>query len=165
MPQVLETSEPLEVERKVEENYLQLLLAPFDQGEAGGVLAVIHDETGRYELDKSRREFVANVSHEMRTPLTSIKGAAETVLRYPDMPADMRESFLSMAVEESDRMTRIVGDLLVLSRLDNNRTKWEISTFSVEAVIQSNAHDTNIRLNALCVQILHNYICNYRIMI
>lgn len=101
-----------------------------------GVIAVIHDVTGRYELDRSRREFVANVSHELRTPLTSIKGAAETVLRYPDMPADMRESFLSMAVEESDRMTRIVGDLLVLSRLDNNRTKWEISTFSVETVIR-----------------------------
>jgi len=101
-----------------------------------GVIAVIHDVTGRYELDRSRREFVANVSHELRTPLTSIKGAAETVLRYPDMPPDMRESFLSMAVEESDRMTRIVGDLLVLSRLDNNRTKWEISEFSVEAVIR-----------------------------
>lgn len=101
-----------------------------------GIIAVIHDVTGRYELDRSRREFVANVSHELRTPLTSIKGAAETVLRYPDMPSDMRESFLSMAVEESDRMTRIVGDLLVLSRLDNNRTKWEISTFSVEAVIR-----------------------------
>lgn len=101
-----------------------------------GVIAVIHDVTGRYELDRSRREFVANVSHELRTPLTSIKGAAETVLRYPDMPPDMRESFLSMAVEESDRMTRIVGDLLVLSRLDNNRTKWEISEFSMEAVIR-----------------------------
>lgn len=101
-----------------------------------GVIAVIHDVTGRYELDRSRREFVANVSHELRTPLTSIKGAAETVLQYPDMPPEMRESFLSMAVEESDRMTRIVGDLLVLSRLDNNRTKWEISEFSVEAVIR-----------------------------
>ena len=101
-----------------------------------GIIAVIHAVTGRYELDRSRREFVANVSHELRTPLTSIKGAAETVLRYPDMPPDMRESFLSMAVEESDRMTRIVGDLLVLSRLDNKRTKWEISTFSVEAVLR-----------------------------
>ncbi len=100
-----------------------------------GILAVIRDVTGRYELDRSRREFVANVSHELRTPLTSIKGAAETVLRYPDMPDEMRESFLTMAVEESDRMTRIVGDLLVLSRLDNNRTKWEISTFSMEAVL------------------------------
>ncbi|MBQ8578992.1 MAG: HAMP domain-containing protein [Clostridia bacterium] len=100
-----------------------------------GIITVIHDVTGRYELDRSRREFVANVSHELRTPLTSIKGAAETVLRYPDMTPEMRESFLSMAVEEADRMTRIVGDLLVLSRLDNQRTKWEISTFRLGAVL------------------------------
>ncbi len=101
-----------------------------------GIITVIHDVTGRYELDRSRREFVANVSHELRTPLTSIKGAAETVLRYPDMTPDMRESFLTMAVEEADRMTRIVGDLLVLSRLDNQRTKWEISAFKPEAMLR-----------------------------
>lgn len=104
--------------------------------EHSGIIAVFHDVTGRYELDRSRREFVANVSHELRTPLTSIKGAAETLLRYPDMPAEMRESFLSMAVEESDRMTRIVGDLLVLSRLDNNRTKWEITTFRLDTFLR-----------------------------
>ncbi len=91
-----------------------------------GVLAVIHDETGRYELDKSRREFVANVSHEMRTPLTSIKGACETILNDPDMESDMEDFFLHMAVDECDRMTRIVSDLLVLSRLDNKRTQWHI---------------------------------------
>ncbi len=100
-----------------------------------GIITVIHDVTGRYELDRSRREFVANVSHELRTPLTSIKGAAETVLRYPDMTPDMRENFLTMAVEEADRMTRIVGDLLVLSRLDNQRTKWEISTFRLDVML------------------------------
>ncbi len=100
-----------------------------------GIITVIHDVTGRYELDRSRREFVANVSHELRTPLTSIKGAAETVLRYPDMTPEMRESFLTMAVEEADRMTRIVGDLLVLSRLDNQRTKWEITTFRLDAML------------------------------
>ena len=94
-----------------------------------GVLAVIHDETGRYELDKSRREFVANVSHEMRTPLTSIKGACETILSDPEMEPDMKDFFLHMAVDECDRMTRIVSDLLVLSRLDNKRTQWSIVSF------------------------------------
>lgn len=94
-----------------------------------GVLAVIHDETGRYELDKSRREFVANVSHEMRTPLTSIKGACETILSDPEMEPEMKDFFLHMAVDECDRMTRIVSDLLVLSRLDNKRTQWSIVSF------------------------------------
>jgi len=100
-----------------------------------GVLAVIHDETGRYELDRSRREFVANVSHEMRTPLTSIKGACETILGDPEMTVDMKAFFLQMAIDECDRMTRIVSDLLVLSRLDNKRTRWSIGEVSVDKVL------------------------------
>lgn len=97
-----------------------------------GFITVLHDVTNRYELDKSRREFVANVSHELRTPLTSIKGACETVRTDPEMPEDMRDYFLGMASDECDRMTRIVADLLTLSRLDNNRTRWRIETYSLE---------------------------------
>lgn len=100
-----------------------------------GTLAVIHDETGRYELDKSRREFVANVSHEMRTPLTSIKGACETILSDDKMEPEMRSFFLGMAVDECDRMTRIVSDLLVLSRLDNKRTQWTVGEVDVVGML------------------------------
>ena len=114
---------------------LDVTLANFRYGsenaERSGIMCVIHDNTGRYELDKSRREFVADVSHELRTPLTSIKGAVETVLEYPDLDEDSRDNFLHMAVDECDRMTRIVSDLLVLSRLDNNRTSWKIETFDL----------------------------------
>lgn len=105
-----------------------------DGAQAGrhGFIAVIHDITSRYELDESRREFVANVSHELRTPLTGIRGAVETVkLSGEDLPADMRESLLDMALEESDRMLRIIRDLLTLSRLDNNRTQWQIESFDL----------------------------------
>ena len=107
-----------------------------DNSTHDGVLAVIHDETGRYELDKSRREFVANVSHEMRTPLQSIRGACETILNDKDIPRDMEDFFLHMAVDECDRMTRIVSDLLVLSRLDNKRTKWNIKPFDPDSVLR-----------------------------
>jgi len=102
-----------------------------DEVKRVGLIAVIHDITSRFELDKSRREFVANVSHELRTPLTSIKGACETLLEDPEMPGDMRDYFLDMAITESDRMTRIVSDLLVLSRLDNKRTQWKVETFDL----------------------------------
>ncbi len=103
--------------------------------EKKGTMCVIHDNTSRYELDKSRREFVADVSHELRTPLTGIKGAVETVLEYPTLDTEIRDSFLQMAVEECDRMTRIVSDLLVLSRLDNKRTAWKIETFSASSFL------------------------------
>ena len=107
-----------------------------DSDTYAGSVFIIHDVTGRYELDESRREFVANVSHELRTPLTSIKGATETVRMDPDMEADVRDYFLDMVLSESDRMTRIVSDLLVLSRLDNKRTKWNIETFDFKQSVR-----------------------------
>ena len=96
-----------------------------------GYITVIHDITGRYELEKSRREFVANVSHEMRTPLTSIRGACDTMLQNPDMPDEMKTVFLNMALTECDRMTNIVSDLLTLSRLDNDKTRWKVSCYNL----------------------------------
>lgn len=96
-----------------------------------GCITVMHDITARYELDKQQREFVANVSHELRTPLTGIRGAAETILITPDMDGEFRESFLNMILEESDRMLRIIGDLLTLTRFDAKQTKWQISDFDI----------------------------------
>lgn len=114
---------------------LDVTFADFKYSEDGetmrGIMCLLHDVTGRYELDKSRREFVADVSHELRTPLTGIKGAVETVLENPTLDEEIKNNFLEMAIEECDRMTRIVGDLLVLSRLDNKRTSWKIETFEL----------------------------------
>lgn len=102
----------------------------------GGYIAVLHDVTESFELDKSRREFIATVSHELGTPLTSIKGATETILANPDMPGEVKNHFLDMVISESDRMAHIVHDLLVLSRLDNNRMNWTPSSFSVNELIE-----------------------------
>lgn len=100
-----------------------------------GYIAVIHDVTEHFELEKSRREFIATVSHELGTPLTGIKGAAETIENNPDMPREIKSRFLKMVVGESDRMTRIVKDLLVLSRLDNQRVMWKLSSFSLPSLL------------------------------
>ncbi len=104
--------------------------------QSSGCVIIIHDVTSRYELDESRREFVSNVSHELKTPLTSIKAYTETILSDPEMDAETREYFLGIVLSESDRMHRIVSDLLVLSRLDNKRTNWSIETFDLRQSIR-----------------------------
>lgn len=104
---------------------------------AGGVIAVIHDITESRRLDDSRREFVANVSHELRTPLTSIKSYTETVLETPDLPEELRHKFLSVVMYETDRMTRLVKDLLVLSRLDNKKMDWVFITFPMKELLDN----------------------------
>jgi len=106
-----------------------------------GILSdTFNDMAGRLEqnleeLKKSeqmRREFVANVSHELRTPITSIKSYAETLAENDDIPPEMRESFLRVIMNESTRMTKIVQDLLELSRFDSGRTQFEFERFSLE---------------------------------
>ena len=119
---------------------LDVTFADFKYSENGetlrGIMCLLHDITGRYELDKSRREFVADVSHELRTPLTGIKGAVETVIENPMLDEELKNNLLEMAIEECDRMTRIVGDLLVLSRLDNKRTSWKVETFELVRFVE-----------------------------
>ncbi len=94
-----------------------------------GCVVVLHNVTERYELVKSQREFVANVSHELGTPLSIIRGAAESVQLNPDMDSSIREGFINMAVDECERMKHIIDDLLTLSRFDNNRTRWNVTDF------------------------------------
>lgn len=85
----------------------------------GGVLVVLHDVTKQQKLENSRREFVANVSHELRTPLTTIKSYAETLLDMAD-GTDVPATFINTILNETDRMTRLVKDLLVLSSLEQS---------------------------------------------
>ena len=83
-----------------------------------------------------RREFVANVSHELRTPLTNIRSYAETLVDSAgDLPPAMEKKFLGVILNESDRMTHIVQDLLTLSRFDSGRTDLKLTQFSFSAVL------------------------------
>ena len=81
-------------------------------------MAVVHDITEQTRLENVRREFIANVSHELRTPLTNVKSYTETLLENDDIDRETQERFLDVIIRESDRMTRIVQDLLTLSRFD-----------------------------------------------
>ena len=130
---VLAVEQPgyLDGERDVGGRSLELLLTPFDQERLGGVLVVIHDVTEQRKTEELRREFVANVSHELRTPLTNIRSYAETISdSVGDLPPDMEKKFLGVILNETDRMTHIVQDLLTLSRFDSGKDELKLTRFS-----------------------------------
>ena len=83
-----------------------------------------------------RREFVANVSHELRTPLTSIRTYAETMSETKEIPQEKEEEFLRVIINESDRMAKIVQDLLELSRFDSGTSVLSVERFSIERSIR-----------------------------
>ena len=83
-------------------------------------VVVIHEVTEIRRLEQVRRDFVANVSHELKTPLTSIRGYVEAVLDDPEMPAAMRSQFLGKVQRNSDRIRAIVTDLLDLARIERD---------------------------------------------
>ncbi len=121
---------------------LSITLAPYGalDGE-GGVIAVIHDITEQRRLDDARREFVANVSHELRTPLTNIRSYTETLLDAAgDIPLDTEKQFLGVISSESERMARIVTDLLTLSKLDYGRMELRMTRFSLADMLHNVAN-------------------------
>lgn len=83
-----------------------------------------------------QKEFVANVSHELRTPLTSVRSYAETLSASPNLPANKRHDLLRVVMDESDRMTKIVQDLLTLAQLDGKKNDLPMETFSYKAAVE-----------------------------
>ena len=140
LDQILSLEQPSyqEAERTAGNRSLELLLAPFDQESGqGGVMVVIHDVTTQRRNEEMRREFVANVSHELRTPLTNIRSYAETLVDSAgDIPPAMEKNFLGVILNESDRMTHIVQDLLTLSRFDSGRSELKLERFSFSAAVR-----------------------------
>ena len=127
----IKQDEPIEKIATLSSKYIRFTFAAvMKDNNADGILVVMHDITAQEKLELSRREFVANVSHELRTPLTTVKSYAETLMdtAFDDRGVQMR--FLSVIAQEADRMTRIVRDLLTLSRLDEKRPERQ----STEAI-------------------------------
>ena len=118
------------------ERILLFLMAPFDQEKQVGVLVVVHDVTQQVKNETLRKEFVANVSHELKTPITNISGYAETLVENPDLPQETSTTFLNVILNESDRMNNIVRDLLTLSSFDSGYSLLNLTTFPFGAVLE-----------------------------
>ena len=114
------------------EKTINLFLASYkDENDlSSGIIAVIQDITEHTKLDNMRKEFVADVSHELKTPITSIIGYADT-LQDGEYDKETRQRFLSVISSEGRRMADLVSDLLTLSRYDNKKMKREVTEFDL----------------------------------
>jgi len=122
---------------QVDDQYVKVLFAPFKNEEErpDGVIAVIQDITEHVKLDNMQKELVADVSHELKTPITSIMGYADTLLEggYDE---ETQTKFLNVIASESRRMARLVTDLLTLSRYDSNKKKTRKETFDLGDLVK-----------------------------
>ena len=91
-------------------------------------------------LDQSRNQFVSNASHELKTPLATMKILLESIIYQPDMDTDMRTEFLTDINKEIDRLNSIIGDLLTLVSMDSKTMRLNRTTFSLAQLVTDNAH-------------------------
>jgi two-component system phosphate regulon sensor histidine kinase PhoR len=116
------------------ERVLRLRVSAFPaSGEPEGVVAVLHDETPLHRLERVRRDFAVGVSHEFRTPLTAIRGFAET-LAGGDVPVEKQREFAGIILRHAERLERLIDDLLTLSELEARRRAIEPERVDVAAL-------------------------------
>ncbi|MFC4713716.1 cell wall metabolism sensor histidine kinase WalK [Planococcus dechangensis] len=93
-----------------------------ETGFVNGLIAVLHDNTEQEKIDMERREFVANVSHELRTPLTTMRSYLEALADGAWQDPELAPNFLNVTQTETERMIRLVNDLLKLSKMDSSES-------------------------------------------
>ncbi|NLC87226.1 MAG: cell wall metabolism sensor histidine kinase WalK [Clostridiaceae bacterium] len=133
---------------QVEDKYLNIFFASFkdEKDRPSGIMVVIQDITEHVKLDNMRKEFVANVSHELKTPITSIMGYADTLLEG-EYDKETQDKFLNVIAQEARRMAKLVTDLLILSRYDSNKVKKEIAEFDLGDLVKKCQEKLQLEIN------------------
>ena len=127
----------VEIKTQLGEMALSIVFAPFFSDELSpmGIIMIIRNITDSVNTDNVRKEFVANVSHELKTPLTSIRGYSETIMNG-DLTYQEIMKFSKVINQEANRMSRLVSDLLQLSKMDYNRMSWNKATLNTVDVLK-----------------------------
>ena len=107
-----------------------------DDGGYRGMLFLLQDVTAIRRLESMRSEFVANVSHELKTPVAAVKGFAETLLSGGVQDKETERSFLKIIYDEGDRLNRLIGDILELSKIESKRAPLQCSPVHVHSFFE-----------------------------
>ncbi|MCY9091837.1 ATP-binding protein [Bacillus mojavensis] len=142
---------PIKIERRYFEVDGVPIMGPDDEWK--GIVLVFHDMTETKKLEQMRKDFVANVSHELKTPITSIKGFTETLLDGAMEDKEALSEFLSIILKESKRLQSLVQDLLDLSKIEQQNFTLSIETFDaakmladIETLLKHKATEKGISL-------------------
>lgn len=130
------------------DKFLNMFFAQFkdENDRPSGIMVLIQDITEHVKLDNMRKEFVADVSHELKTPITSIMGYADTLLEG-EYDKDTQNRFLNVIAEEARRMAKLVTDLLTLSRFDNNQVLQEKVRFDLGELVKQCQEKVQIEID------------------
>lgn len=119
-----------------EERVLEANLVPMNKsGEHAGLLLVLQDVSPIRRLERMRSEFVANVSHELKTPVAAVKGFTETLLAGAMNEPETANAFLNIILDESERLNRLIGDILELSQIESRRSTLQFSPIELHAFL------------------------------
>ena len=129
-----ESSQVIEYSRRLEQKSRELEAASAGLREANDRLR---------QLDRLKDEFISTVTHELRTPLTSIRAFSEILLANPDMDVEQRGKFLGIIVKESERLTRLINQVLDMAKIDSGRIDWRIEKVDLRTLIQDAINATS----------------------
>ncbi len=122
-----ETSHAIETSQRLEQKSRELERLAAELREANERLR---------QLDRLKDDFIATVSHELRTPLTSIRSFSEILRDNPDLPEEERQRFVGIIAHETERLTRLIDDVLDLSRIESGRMEWHVSECDLRAIVE-----------------------------
>lgn len=129
-----ESSQAIEYSRRLEQKSAELEATSAELRRANERLQ---------ELDRLKDEFISTVTHELRTPLTSIRAFSEILLSNPDMEPSQRSEFLGIIVKESERLTRLINEVLDLAKLESGRVSWRMEKVDLQALVRDALNATS----------------------
>lgn len=138
-------------ERSLVKQELELLIAIGNQIGVAIENSRLYEETKK--VDRLKSDFVSKVSHEFRTPLTSIKGFVEILLSYSDIPSEKQKEFLLIINQESDRLIRLINDVLDISKIEAGKVSWRIEPLDFSELVHASAKTTQSLVEAKKLQL------------
>jgi signal transduction histidine kinase len=141
-----ETTQVMEYSRRLEQKSRELEAATAELRAAN---------EGLRELDRLKDEFVSTVSHELRTPLTSLRAFSEILRDNPEMGTEQRQGFLDIVVRETERLSRLINDVLDLAKIESGRMDWNIERLDLRDLMKDSVTAVSQLFNERQVDIEH----------